>query len=111
MELLTYHVLYRLFVLVADELDELAVENETLVHPDTEGCGVRLGIVDRDIDSQRAVVQTLEALGELRGVSQRAPSDVEPPTIFQSSRLDHERIALPLPHGIAVPRRLRIVVG
>src|SRR5712671_3654548 len=90
-----HHVLHRLFVLVADELDQIGVEDDALVDPYGEQSGVGLRVVYRDVDSQRAVVGALKALGDSRGVSQRAAPDVEPPAISQSRRLDNERIAFP----------------
>src|SRR6185503_13774429 len=62
------HVLDVLLVLAADELDDLGVHplvhHQLLVHPHAERRRVGLGVVDGDVDLERAVVQAAVALGD-----------------------------------------------
>src|SRR6202163_2673859 len=60
----------KLLVLQTDELDQLPVEHDLLVHPDGKRQVVRLRIVDGDVDLQLAVADPPEPLGDLRGIGQ-----------------------------------------
>src|SRR6476646_2186804 len=93
------HVLDVLLVLGADELDQLGVHalvhHQLLVHAHGEGGGVGLGIVDRDVDLHRAVVQPAEPLGDRGGVGLRRAVDVEPAAVAETGGFDHQRVAFP----------------
>src|SRR5215470_10118750 len=74
----TDHVRSRSFVFRADEFDQLAAWNDLLMQPDCERRRVGLGIVDGDLDPQRAVAQPLKSFGERRLIRQRRPPDIQP---------------------------------
>src|SRR5215471_2815464 len=90
----------------ADELDELVVRHQTLRELHRPRMGVRLGIIDGDLDVERAVVDAVDALGRFSRVRQRAAVDVQPAAVAESTRFDHERVADPLARRVAEPPRL-----
>src|SRR5437667_10236769 len=90
----------RLFILRANELDQLRVEHDALVDLDGPRSRVGFRIVDRDLDFQIAVVHATEPLGPFRGVRQWAPVDIEPAIVPETGRLDDERVAFTFPRGI-----------
>src|SRR5438552_8276786 len=108
--LLADHVRRRALVLGADELDQLFVRNDLLVHANGEGRRVRLGIVDRDVDAQRSVIRPGVSLGHLRLVRERTSVDVEPPAVAEVVGVDDERVAFPVTGGVAVPPGLDVAV-
>src|ERR1700730_9269974 len=101
----------KLLVLETDELDQLSVEHDPLVHPDGKWHRVRLRIVDGDVDFQLAVVDPPEPLGHLAGVVGRAAPDIVRPSVLEPRRLHDQRVLVPLPDRVAVPPRLRVVRG
>src|SRR5215831_20207865 len=56
----------------ADELDELVIRHQALRELHRPRMRVRLRIVDRDLDVERAVVDAANALGRFSRVGQRA---------------------------------------
>src|SRR5215831_893583 len=100
----------RSLVFRADEFNQLAARNDLLIQADGERLGVGLGIVDSDVDSQRAVAHPLKSFGERRLIRQRRSPDVQPAAVSEACRDDDQRIALPVTHTIAVPPRLYVVV-
>src|SRR6516225_7571243 len=94
----TDHVRGRSFVFRTDEFDQLAAWNDLLIQADSERRGVGLGIVDGDVDPQRAVAQPLKSFGERRLIRQRRPPDVQPAAVPEACRHDDERLALPAAH-------------
>src|ERR1044071_371504 len=108
--------LEELLVLMADELGHLpAVCHDLLLDPHRERPGVRLRIVDRDVDLQVPEIHTPEPLGQPQRVGEWAAHLVEPgiariPALDAAEvvRLHHERVALPMPDGVSEPVRLRL---
>src|SRR5215510_4654029 len=84
--LLPNHVRGRSFVFRADEFDQLAARNDLLIQADGERRRIGLGIVDGDVDSQRAVAQPLKSFGERRLIRQRRPPDVQPAAVSEACR-------------------------
>src|ERR1700730_5511656 len=58
----------KLLVLQTDELDQLPIEHDPLVHPDGKRHAVSLRIVHRDVDLQPALVDPPEPLAHLSGI-------------------------------------------
>src|SRR5262245_14886961 len=98
-----------LLILETHEFDQLGVDEQPLIHAHRPRFRVRLGIVDGDVDLQRAEVGPAESLGQLSSRRQRRAVDVEPYVIAEVRRLDDERVAVPAASRIAKPPRLRIV--
>src|SRR6185503_21309737 len=105
-----------LLILVADELDELAVRHDALIDAHRPRLRVRLRIVHGHVNLEVRIVQTPEALGELRLLTVRAAVDVEPSivrAIFGAAQVvgfNHERIAFPATNRVAIPPRLRLTL-
>src|SRR5580765_4345394 len=105
-----------LLILVADELDQLRVGQDLLVDPDGKRLGVRLRIVDGDVDLEPSECRPPETLGEFRLLAVWATADVKPAiarTILRASEVvgfDDERVALPAADRVAVPLRLRFAL-
>src|SRR5690349_1435264 len=101
-----------LLILVADELDDLVVGRNLLIHTKRNGLRVRLWIVERDVDFQLAVAWPADPLRKLRLLRVRAAADVEPSIVgtrlgsSQVVRLDDQRVAVPSPYRISIPERL-----
>src|SRR5260221_560586 len=94
---LPLHPLRRLLVLEADLVDQFGVDPEFLIHLDGPRARVRLAIVDRDLDFERAETRPSNPLGHLRGIRHRAPGHIEPETVAKADGLDDERV--PVPRG------------
>ena len=109
--LLANHVRPGPVVFRADELDQLRVRHNPLVHFDGERLGVRLRIFDRDLDFQAAVIHAPETLGQFSSVGQRAAIDIEPHVVAETGSLHHQGVAVPLADRVTIPPRLRIVAG
>src|SRR5262245_48100639 len=101
----------RLFVLMADELDELLSGVQLLVYADGEVVCVRRWIFDSYIDVQGAVIKALEALRELAGAGERAALNVEPHVVAKSHGFDYQRVAIPMANRIAIPPGLQVLTG
>src|SRR5688572_5991644 len=99
----------RLLILVADELDELGVREEALVHADREWFLVSRWIFDGYVDLQCAVTRPAEALRHPAAARQRAALHVEPDVVAEPDGLDDELVAFPTPDGVSVPPGLEIL--
>src|SRR5436190_5560367 len=95
------------FVLVTDELDQLGVGVQLLVHSNREGVCVSRWIFNSYVDLQRPVVQPLEPLRQFGLASQWAALDVEPHVVAKPDGLDDQRVAFPVPDRVAVPPGLQ----
>src|SRR5690349_24741282 len=65
-------------ILFADELDQLLIEHQLLVHAHRPRFRVRLLVVDGDVDFHLAERWAADSLGDLGGVGHRRANDVEP---------------------------------
>src|SRR5688572_12586152 len=101
---------HRLLVLVADELDELGVGEQPLIHANRERLRVSRWIINGYVDLQGTEIRPAEALGHLRATRHRAALHVEPDVVAEANRLDDELVAFPVSDGIAVPPGLQILV-
>src|SRR6186713_2682102 len=90
-------------VLVADEFDQLIAGAEAVIHTDRPGLGVRLRVLDREIGLEPAVTRTADALGQFESAGIRCAAHVQPAIVAESRRLDHEGVAVPAAHGVALP--------
>ncbi len=77
------------FVFLADELDQLRIQHDALMHGDGPWLGVSLGIVKSDFNYQVSVVGPAEALNQFDGLSQWAALDVEPSQIAEARGFHH----------------------
>src|SRR5438105_4583500 len=106
------HAASELVVLVADELDELVVGRDLLIHANGKWFRVGLRVVDCDVDFQLAVCGTADTLDEPGLVRVRAAAHVEPSVVGARLRspqivgFDHERVAFPASRRVAVPEWL-----
>src|SRR5262245_52767573 len=75
----------------ADELDELVVRHQPLWELHRPRTRVRLGVVDGDVDLERAVVHAPETLGHPSCVGERAAVDVEPSAVAEPTGFDDQR--------------------
>jgi len=54
----------RFFILVADEFDQFAVEEDALIHSDSEWLRVRFRIFDGNVDFEIPIIRAAEPLGQ-----------------------------------------------
>ena len=99
----------------AHELDELRVGQQAIVDRRGERLGVRLRIVDRHLDDERAEIGPTEPLDDLAVSRQRAPPDIEPrsPVVIvdEVRGLDDERVTFPAPNGITLIPGIGVGIG
>src|SRR5688572_4257865 len=100
----------RLFVLIANELDELLIEQHLMAHTNRERFRVSLWIIDGHVNLEMAEIRPSPTLDELALRRQRAAVYVEPTVVTKADRFDDERVALPTTDGITVPPRLQLFV-
>ena len=86
------------------------IEQDLMVDPDGERLGIRLRVVDRDVDGHVAEIGAAIPLRDLAFLGHRAAEDIEPHVVAEADRLDDERVAFPVPDRVAVPPGLQIVV-
>src|SRR5215467_12394605 len=67
-----------------------------------------LGIVDNVLNRQVAKVRTGDALGHLHVTRMRDAGLVNPCNVILSDRFHHQRVAFPMPYGIAEPGLLHL---
>ena len=73
-----------LLVFLANELDQLGIEHDLLVHGDRPGFGVGLRVVDRDLYIQVSEIGTTLAFNGFRRFGQRTSLDIEPSQVAKS---------------------------
>src|SRR5438876_10382053 len=90
---------FELLVFVADELDQLLVDQNALIDAHGERFLVSLRVVDRHVDLQFPEHWAAEAFGDLHLLAVRAAAQVEPsvewPVLGSAEvvRIDDERVA------------------
>src|ERR1700735_1795700 len=97
------------FVLLADEFDQISIEHDPLMDLDRPGLRISLRVFHGDFDFEMPIIGPLETFRHFAGFSQRTPLNVEPYVVSETSRLYHQRVAIPLTDRIAIPPRLRIL--
>src|SRR5580765_5851740 len=98
-----------LLVFEADELQQLCVDHQQLVQRHRPGAGVRLRIVNGDLDVNRTEPWPPKLLGQLCRVRDHIASKIEPQSVAQAIRLNDERVAVPMTGRVAVPAWIGIV--
>src|SRR5438876_11927452 len=109
MQLTWHQMLGVLFVVKTVVIQQLCIEDDDLVQSDAPWSCIRLRVVDSHFDFKTSVIHAPESLGHFRSVSHRTTVAIEPNPVSKTVGFDHEAVALPLPRGIPVPRRLRIL--
>lgn len=88
-------MLYVSFVLRTNKIDQIRIGLEQLIHLDRPRLGVRLGIVDGDLDFQTPEVQPAEPLSDFACVRQRVGVRVEPNPVAKADRYVYQPVAVP----------------
>jgi len=97
-----------LFVLRADVLQNVAIRYQYLDCLYGEGLGVHFGIVDGQLQVHMAKIAPVEALLNPQSLAMRMAERIEPASVVESGRIDHQRIAFPTSYRVAQPGRFRI---
>src|SRR5688572_4630162 len=92
-----------LVVLEADELDEVRFGQQPLVDAHRPWLRVRLRVVNRHVDLQRAHVRSSEALDDTPLGREWRSVDVEPPAVLEVRALDDQCVAFPAPARVPEP--------
>src|SRR5712691_6891266 len=106
--LLADQVLGVLFVVETVVIQQLCIEQDGLVQFNAPGSCIRLRVVDGHVDFKASVIHAPKPLGHLRSVSHWTSLAIEPNPVSEAVGFDHERVALPFPRRIPVPRGLRV---
>src|SRR6185312_10533393 len=85
------HVREVFLVFEAVVIDQFAVENQRLIDLNGPWCFVRLRIVDRDLDFERAVIRAADSFRNLALPGQRIARCVQPKIVSETGSLDHHR--------------------
>src|SRR5665213_3255247 len=94
----------RVFLVLADVLDQLRIGHDLELHGQAPGLGVGFGIVDRELDLHMAEVAAAEALDGAQRVAMRMAGVIEPTKIVEALGLDCQNVAVPAAHGVSEPR-------
>src|SRR5262249_55551261 len=94
---LTLQKRVELLVLVADEFNQIGVRHEPLVDTHRPWPCVRLRIVNRHVDFERAVRGPPVSFCPGGGVGHRMADHVEPSAVLEAGGADDERVAIPVP--------------
>src|SRR5205807_8978582 len=73
------------------------------------GHRVRLEVIERDVDHQRIVVYTMNALDEVKSVGMRLAAVTKPGLIVKTRGVGDERVSLPVANGVAHPGGPRVL--
>ena len=90
-------------------LEHVGIRQQPLHEIDGEGFGERLRVDDRHRHVDVAEVAAREALLDPQVLAVAVASGVEPAEVVEAQRVDHEGVAIPLTHRVAVPRGPHIV--
>src|SRR6185436_3629948 len=93
-----------LLVIRAVIVEKVAIGYELLVQGHRPGTRVCLGIVNRQLDLQAAVIDAAESLGHPRRCGHRTAIPIEPGAVPKAIRANHQRVAFPHPNRVAIPR-------
>ncbi|MBV8841784.1 MAG: hypothetical protein JO307_03135 [Bryobacterales bacterium] len=88
---------------LANRLEEFRIGHQLLHYPDGKRFCIRLRVLDRNVDLQRAEVDALEAFHHFPRARKRAPIHIQPDIVAKSHRRDRQCVAFPLAHRVAVP--------
>ena len=103
--------MFEVIAFQADELNELCIRHQALMHCEAPRTGERLGVVNGDRDFQSSVIEAAEPFRQLALIADGRALLVQPALVLEAHSLHDERIAFPLTDGVAKPGRLGIVVG
>src|SRR5260221_1179254 len=96
------------FILQANELHHVRIRREGLVYADAPRLGIRLSIIDGDVNFEPAKTRTPKPLGDFGGLRQRSAADIQPGAVPKADGLDDQRVPLPLSGRVPVESGLRI---
>src|SRR5665213_1899057 len=91
------------FVFVADELDQIRIEQEPLLHLDGPGMGVSFRIFHGDLHFEMPEVDAPESLRHFSSAGQRTALHVQPYVVAKASGLHHQSVAVPMANRVTVP--------
>src|SRR5579872_4927390 len=97
-------------VFVADAFKNVGIGEKVMGDLDGERLGIHLGVVESHFDIQVSEVPAMEALDHPQRFAVRMPGRVERRFVIETRAFDDERIALPMPDGVAQPGRERILL-
>src|SRR2546427_3226566 len=93
--LLAHQVVEVLFVFVADRLQQLATAIQLRVNRNRPWSGIRLGIVERELNIHVPKVAAAEAFGHMQGFRMREAAESKARLIGKARRLEHQPVARP----------------
>ena len=108
--LLADHMRHRSLVpFVADVLNQFGIQRDLQIALPRPRLGVGLGIVDRELHFQVAVVWTTDSLDRPRFARERIALEVQPQSVLVTACFDHQFVALPMTHRVALEIGKRIL--
>src|SRR6516164_6944405 len=97
-----------LFVFVAEVLQNVAVWNQELSDLHRDRPEVHFGVVNGHLEVDMAKIAAVKALLNPQSFAPGMSETVQAPLVIESRGVYDQRIAFPMPNGIAQPRRLGI---
>ena len=89
-------MLHVLLVFETDEFQQLRVHHQQLVERHRPRAGIRLPIVNGDLDVEDTEPWPPKLLGQLRRLGNHVTAKIEPQSVTSAIGLDDERVAVPV---------------
>src|SRR2546427_6650692 len=71
--------------------------------------GISPGVIDGDVQFEVSEIRAAVALGDVQGLGMRVTAIVKPGSLFETSHVDHKRVAVPLPNRVPEPGGIGIL--
>src|SRR5207302_11299136 len=95
-------------IVFADELHDVPIGLQNVFLLWVQGHRVRLGVIERDVDQQRIVVYTMNALDEVKSVGMRLAAVTKPGLIVKTRGVGDDRASPPAAKRAAHPGAPRV---
>src|SRR5262245_58927989 len=107
--LFTQHALKVLFVVITDRLQQIAVQKKLRHNRNRPRFGIRLGIVECDLNLHAPKVSPPKALGHPQSFAVGVAGKIKPGFVVISGRFHYQRVAFPMSDGVSHEGRIRIL--
>ena len=92
-----------LFIFGADSFENIGVGQEVKAIFDGERFGVHLGVIESHFYIHMSEIAAMVTLLDAEIFTVRMADYIEPGLVVEASRLHHQRVAFPMPRGVAEP--------
>src|SRR5580693_10252107 len=89
-------------IVLADKFEDVPSGPQLVAQLCRPGFGITFGIVKSEVDLQRLIVHSMNALDDVHLIAFRVTQTIQPNLSVQANRIDDERVAFPVADGVAV---------